>query len=109
MLSVEKIKKFDEPTLLIRINKLYKEGMSCVKLYESTRKHLYAVKIACSVYKGIVKEVYTIDKWFDSIGLNEGRKYFEDDIAPEEIRSKYLGKSVHGFLKKGASNPVMYV
>lgn len=82
MMSVEEIKKIDEPVLLIRINKLYREGMSSDQLYEATRKHwklgsrVYGVNLVCSLYKGVVKEVYAVDKWFVSTGANEGRKHF---------------------------------
>lgn len=34
---------------------------------------------------------------------------FKGTIALDKTRDKYLRKSVRGFFKKGASNPVMYV
>ena len=54
-----------EPTILIRINQFYRQGMSGKELYEATRGvwkvgiRREKVRIAMAVFKGFVKEVYT--------------------------------------------------
>ena len=59
-----------ENIVIIKINKLYREGMSAEALYESTRgiwkrnlKSLAGTEYCLSVYKGEVVEVYKIDEW----------------------------------------------
>jgi hypothetical protein len=109
--------KFDEPAILININKLYEKRMenNPLALYEATRKHWKVninrlrrnnIKIACGAYRGIVREVFEIDKWRSS---PNGRHLFEGEVASENIRRKYLDKSVAKYWKKGSQNPIKYV
>jgi serine/threonine protein kinase len=61
--------RITEPALLIRINRLYREGMSAEALYDSTRgvwrvgTRREGAKYAMAVYGGVVREVYEIDRW----------------------------------------------
>jgi hypothetical protein len=75
---------------------------------------------AFALFHGIIKEVYTIKKWYRAGSLeyeyrdaseyvNKGRWEFDGEISPEEIRSKYIGKSVQHLIKKGSQNPIKYV
>ena len=72
---------------------------------------LKKVEYAFSVFQGIVKEVYKIERWhpagtleykyrdiIDYIGAN--RWEFEGSIAQESIRSKYVGKSIRQYVSK---------
>jgi len=111
----------EEPAILFTINSLYRSGMTELELYETTRgiwklgKNRGKAKYAFCVTHGIVREVYTIEKWHpagtlkyqtrpDSESLSKtGRWEFEGRIA-FEIRDKYLGKSVG----KGSQNPIRY-
>ncbi|MBN1123350.1 MAG: hypothetical protein JXJ17_19930 [Anaerolineae bacterium] len=60
----------DEPTILIIVNRLFRYGMSAEELYEITRGNWVVgprrneAKYACTVYRGIVREVYRIHGWF---------------------------------------------
>ena len=62
--------EIDVPVILIRINHLYRYGMSADELYDATRgiwrvnPELHQPKYAFSVYRGIVREVYEIKKWY---------------------------------------------
>lgn len=107
---------FNEPTILITINRLYRRGMSSKELYEATRKHwninverVTDVKIACAVYRGIIREVYSIKQWKSSHGKLDGRHYFIGQIASSSIRGRYLNKSVWENGKKASQNPIRYV
>jgi len=107
--------EFDEPALLININKMYHYNISPEDLYDATRKHwivskerVDTIRIVCSVYAGIIREVYVPKAWFDS-PANIGRSYFEGKIAPTQLRNKYLYKSVTKYWKKGSQNPIKYV
>ena len=60
-----------------------------------------------SVYLGIIREVFIVHKWSQSNEAN--RNYFEGELAPDEIRKKYINKSVSEYWKMGSQNPVKYV
>jgi len=105
---------FDEPVILIRINKLYRYEMSADELYEATRKdwkvgqRAKTIKIACAVYAGIIREVYIISEWIPSIET-PGRLMFNGEIANDLLRKKYIDKSVKHVFKQGSQNPIKYV
>lgn len=58
-----------EPSILIRINRKYRDGMSQQELYEITRgvwkigERREKAQLAFAIYQGVIKEVYTIDTW----------------------------------------------
>lgn len=105
---------FDEPVLLIRINRLFRHNMSTEEIYEATRKHWVIgergreVKIVCSVYRGIIREVFIAERWRKSSAL-KGRSMFTGKVALKNIRDKYLHKSVASYLSRGSQNPIKYV
>lgn len=104
---------FEEPVILININKRYFPEMSEKEIYEVTRGHWKvgqrAKKIAlgCAVYRGVIREVFEIDSWYPS--TQGGRSCFKGRLAPEAIRKKYLFKSVSQYWKQGSQNPIKYV
>lgn len=105
---------YDEPLILININNLYKKGISTDELYEATRKSwkislnsVKDIKYACSVYRGIVREVFEIEAWSET--EEEGRKQFFGRIADNEVRKKYVDKSVSKYWPKGSQNPIKYL
>lgn len=118
-----------DKVILIRINRLYYSGISREELYEVTRGvwalslvNLRArqVQYAFAVFDNVVREVYEIQMWF-SAGRTayfhrepedvnvDGRVEFVGRIAPEDIRKRYLFKSVGEYFVKGSSNPVRFV
>lgn len=78
------------------------------------------MKYALAVFEGIVREVFTVDSWqrsgsshyetrdFDHREL-PGRWEFTGQVAPEEVRSRYVGRSVAHYFRQGNVNPVMYL
>ena len=120
----------EEPSILIRINQLYRYGMSDVALYEATcgiwvvGERRYKAKYAFAIYAGIVLEVYFIKQWFPAGSshyttrpeLNDPyRKYdpprweFVGELAESEIREKYRLKSVKKYLSTDSQNPIKYI
>lgn len=104
-----------EPVILININKLYKRSMKPEEIYAATRKswkininRASKVKIACSVYRGIIREVFIIDRWMLSPEV-KGRYMFEGKAAKGKIREKYLNKSVSKYWKVGSQYPIKYI
>jgi hypothetical protein len=102
------------PLVLIRVNQAYKHGMNTEELYQITRKHwkmsdrVKSYPYACSVYLGIVREVYAVTKWYESKEVI-GRWEFEGVIAPEDVRARYLHTSVAHLLPQGSQNPFRYI
>ena len=115
-----------EPALLIRINRLYRYGMTAEQLFEATRgvwklserraRALYAF----AVYKGVVREVYRIDRWHpagtltyltrDAADLKlAGRWEFEGHPAETAMRERYIDQSVAQYFASNAQNPITYV
>lgn len=124
-----------EPVLLIRVNRLYRHGMSAAELYDATRScwklgvRRENVKYAFAVFEGVVREVYEVEAWHpgqstpDESGVHGRRKppatshtgkgparwEFTGKVAPEPIRSRYHGASVAAYFPKGSQSPVKYV
>ena len=122
-----------EPSLLIRINQAFRYSMTPMELYDYTRgqwklklENAQKVKFAFAVYQGVIQEVYEVLHWFPANStLNtrennrylsreaeegvEGRYEFVGNMAPNEIREKYVYKSVDHYYKKGMSNPILYL
>lgn len=115
-----------EKALLITINKLYHSRMSDEELYEATRgiwkvsERRNKAQLAFAVFQGIIREVYEISRWHPSgtlpykyrdassfAGLR--RWEFEGEKVPEDIRNKYLKKSVRNYMPKGNQNPIKYI
>lgn len=113
--------------MFIRINKRYRNDMSPLELYESTRgfwrlkvENAKKVDYALAVYDGMVLEVYEIIEWFPALStymertvtnperLKE-RYEFVGRIASEDIQKRYANKSVKDFFAPGESNPIKYI
>ena len=62
--------QIDDDALLIRVNQLYRYGMTPEELYEATRgvwklgRRREGVHYALAVFRGVVREVYRVDAWF---------------------------------------------
>ena len=115
-----------EPALLIRVNRLYRHGMSEAELYDVTRgvwrlsKRRTSAKLALAVFEGVVREVYEIEQWHSagtttyitraSDDVNrEGRWEFTGQKTDTAIRDCYLGGSVESYFPRGLQSPVVYV
>lgn len=107
-----------EPVILITVNRLYHHGMSADALYEITRGNWVIgpdrakARYAFTVYHGLIREVYAIDRWFAvpapySETKQQTRWRFEGHIAPE--LQHYIGGSTARYAVVGAQNPIRYV
>jgi len=115
-----------DPTLLIRINRQFRYGMSAEALYECTRgiwvvgERRNRAKLAMAVYAGIVREVYEIASWHPAgttaystrnqqeLAQHKDKRWeFVGTVANEAIRKRYLGKSVAHLFRTGQQNPLV--
>ena len=107
-----------EPALLIIVNRHYRRGMNATELYEITRgnwvvgKRREQVSYVFAVYRGIVREVYTVERWFPFTARDVNQKTqqrwrFDGHVAAE--LQHYVGGSVEAYLSHGAQNPIRYL
>lgn len=118
--------QIDDAVLLIRINQLYRYGMSAQELYEATRgvwiigKRREQVQYAFAVFRGVVREVYRVEAWlqagstaYSTRPAEEvhvlGRWEFVGCIAEQAVRERYLDKSVTAYFSASSQNPLKYV
>jgi len=101
---------FVEPCIIININRLFTRSMTANQLYDSTRASWIVgtkrdrAKYAIASYRGLVREVYEIEKWQP----NGDRWEFIGKVAEDKIRDKYLNQSLENYIKKGGQNPIRY-
>lgn len=99
------------PTIIFRINKLYKPGMSKSELYDVTRCYWNVdldkagkCKYAMAAYQGRIVAVYEIVAWYDAgttfslrdmDGADGARKEFVGrECKTKRVRKRFLGKSI---------------
>jgi hypothetical protein len=117
----------DDRLILIRINKLYRYGMSDSDLYDATRSawrvdadRCKRAEYALAVFQGVVREVYAITGWFPAgttlnfrpskLGITEKDRWeFVGNIAADHIRKRFLNRYVGHLFKWGAMGPISYV
>lgn len=118
--------EIEEPTLLFRLNRVYRRNMSELELYEATRGiwrlggRREGARLAMAVFEGIVREVYDIERWVPALTVPyetrvltkeqaEGRWEFIGKRAQSVTRDRYLNGSVKQYLVPGSQNPCAYV
>lgn len=113
--------------VIIKINQLYKEGMSAAELYDITRgswkRKIESVKdaeYALAVSESKVIEVYKIKEWLQSEEVTRetipydpekdvGRISFNGEVASDDIRARYIDSSVKSLFKWGEADPVKMI
>ena len=116
-----------EPSILIRINRLYRYGMTDAELYDATRsawkvgqRSREQVELAFAVFEGVIREVYSVIRWLPGGSTFNGRWSgratdrgdrweFVGTIAPDSVRDRYVNRYVGDRFTQGAQNPIAYV
>jgi hypothetical protein len=115
--------RFMHPVVLIRINKLFRYGMSDIELYDATRgiwrlnPKAATARLAMPVFDRVIQEVYHVEHWLPAGSTlstrgrlrSRGRYEFVGRIADSSIRDHYRLKSVAEHLVCGNQNPIRYV
>jgi len=128
--NTEPLREMESDCIIININKSYKRGMGDEGIYNATKGCWVAaksrlvdesskeikVKYVLSEYRGLVVEVFEVTEWyqeergFGPNAINHGKTRlgmcFEGKIASEDIRKKYINKSIPR--RRGASNVIRY-
>lgn len=103
----------DEKVITIKINQKYRERLSAEELYDATRycwsltlSRAQEANYVFAVANGEVKEIYENLMWY---AVEDRRRVaFTGQVANEQIREKYIGKSVRNLYKQGEANPCKY-
>lgn len=109
---------FEAPTMLIKINRLYREGMSDDEIYDVTRQwwkirleRAEKMRYALAVSDSIVRKVFAIERWETDADAGEdygGRIRFIGRVADDLMQKRFVGKSVKSLFPKGVANPIRY-
>lgn len=112
--DAQEVEIVDE-VILININTLYYFWISEEELYQATRKSWKAkmerankAQYVFCHYHGIIREVYEINDWYESLEY-PSRIEFNWKVASDNIREKYIYKSISNYFTKGNQNPIKYV
>jgi hypothetical protein len=113
-----------ENALLIRVNRLYRSGMTALELYEATRGawkvglRRYKAEFAFAIYQGVVVEVYRIERWLPAASseyATRNREEFSRDrwefegAIERKLSRRYVGKSVRKYFPRHSQSPTVYV
>jgi len=107
-----------EPSLFIIVNRLFQRGMNAEQLYEITRGNWVLglrrnrAKFAFTIFRGVVREVYTIQDWQLVQARNPAQKQQSRWRFTGELASHlhhYVGGNVEAYLKRGAQSPIKYI
>jgi len=116
--NAEPLRKLSDPAIIININKTYKRGSGEEGIYNATKEswvvdknRIKKIEYALSEYRGLIVEVYKIHNWYpvgrkDKNGKPKTGWGFNGEVAEDNVRKKYLNKSVAHIKKQGASNPI---
>jgi hypothetical protein len=116
--------------VLININKTYKRGNGENPIYQATKEtwlisesRLPQIKYVLSEFRGLIVEVFEVKNWYPKqrpknktidkeknikIQVNVTGFGFDGNVAPDEIRNKYINKSVSHIKQKGAAQVIRY-
>lgn len=83
-------------------------------------KNAQNVEYAFAVLNNVVREVYNVEHWFAAGKTACFTRSLEDvedpkriefvgRIAPDDMRKRYLFKSVGDYFKLGSTNPMRYI
>lgn len=123
--NAEPLNELDENCIIININKKYQRGKGLDQIYKATKEtwtinknRLPKLKYVLSEYKGLIVAVFEVNRWYEKERgfTSKSKRYgetkigygFEGKDAPDEIRNKYLNKSIAHIKKKGAASAIRY-
>lgn len=113
------------PTVVFRINKLYRTNMTQAELYDATRccwkvdmANAGKCKYAMCAYEGRILEIYEIAAWFKAgdtfmwrgnVKVPDGRMEFVGRICTDaRIRKRFIGKSISKLPKYASQKEFLY-
>lgn len=117
--KAEPLDVIEEGFVVININKTYERAKGSKSYYQATKESwpidkskLNKLRYVLSEYKGFIVEVFKVElPWYpvettDKNGKSRTRWGFNGVVAEDEVRSRYLNKSITK--KVGAAFPIRY-
>ena len=110
-------------SLLIKINRSYREGMSLQELYDITRAswvinpHNKKIDYIFAIFNGVIKQVFIPEAWIPGNSTIRISTQFDDVQEPDPKRWEFVGRVAHDkqyligrrlSMSKGAQNPCCY-
>jgi uncharacterized protein len=98
------------PGLMLTINQAFRSDMTEDELYRVTREswkvgeRREAVRRVFAVYRGVVQQVYEVDRWFPTLDQDGKPRWAFDGRVATDCQ-QYIGKVA----PTGAQNPVKYL
>ncbi len=123
--NAEPLHEMAHNCVIININRTYKRGAVENAIYKATKetwkmdvKRLDSIHFVLSEYRGLIVEVFQVDSWYPKerpyrLGAKKyGETYigygFNGIVAPSEIRSLYINKSIAHLKVQGNANVIRY-
>ena len=105
------------PSVMIRVSKSYKPGMTPFELYEISRgawalniENARKAELAYIAFKGKILEVYEIGKWEETDQMaGNGKPRIRFEGTPSVANRHQVGMSAKHLFKKGDVSPVKYL
>lgn len=123
--NAEELNEIDNDCVIININNTYQRGAGEDAIYQATKgtwkmnaQKLQSINYVLSEYRGLVVEVFKVHEWlaqerpYGPNAQKAGETYmgygFEGEVANDEIRLKYINKSITHKKKRGSANVIRY-
>lgn len=123
--NAEPLEYLGSDCIIININKKYHRAIGEDAVYKSTKEtwiiaesRLPNIHYVLSEYKGIIVEVFKVNEWYPRergylpTSKNYGKTRigygFNGVVADDEVRNKYINKSIAHTKKRGQANPVTF-
>jgi hypothetical protein len=118
--NAEPLTSIDQNCMIININTTYERGSGVDAIYKATKETWKMADwrpsmftYVLSEYKGLIREVFKVKEWYPKKRADRyGKQYigygFNGDVAEDEIRNKYINKSIKNIKPRGYGLPTIY-
>lgn len=128
--NAQPLNEMNSDCVLININRTYQRGNGRNPIYQATKEtwlisewRLPQIKYVLSEFRGLIVEVFEVKNWYPkqrtknkTIDKEKNIKIqvdvtgfgFDGYVAPDEIRNKYINKSVAHIKQRGSAQVIRY-
>lgn len=123
--KAEPLDYIDSNCMIININRSYQQGKGKDAIYEATKEiwrinkqRTKTIRFVLSEYHGRIVEVFEVERWYSKErnynkgSTHYGKKYlgygFDGVVAPEDIRNRYINRSIAHHKKRGSASVIRY-
>jgi len=122
--NAKPLEELESDCIIININRTYRRHSGIDAIYNATKETwrmknpINKIAYVLSEYHGLIVEVFKVNEWYKKKrktkhkNEQDRKEYdgygFNGTIAENEIRIKYLNRSIAHLKKKGAANVIRY-